>query len=49
VPVQRLGRPEDVAAAAVWLCGPGAGFVTGATLTVDGGLLAGMPPFARQQ
>jgi NAD(P)-dependent dehydrogenase (short-subunit alcohol dehydrogenase family) len=47
VPVRRLGRPEDVAAAAVWLCGPDAEFVTGTTLTVDGGLLAGMPPFAR--
>jgi NAD(P)-dependent dehydrogenase (short-subunit alcohol dehydrogenase family) len=38
-----------VAAAAVWLCGPDAGFVTGTTLTVDGGLLAGMPPFARPE
>jgi NAD(P)-dependent dehydrogenase (short-subunit alcohol dehydrogenase family) len=47
VPVRRLARPEEVAAAAVWLCGPHAGFVTGTTLTVDGGLLAGMPPFAR--
>jgi NAD(P)-dependent dehydrogenase (short-subunit alcohol dehydrogenase family) len=46
VPMRRLGRPEDVAAAVVWLCGPGAGFVTGATLAVDGGLLAGMPPFS---
>jgi NAD(P)-dependent dehydrogenase (short-subunit alcohol dehydrogenase family) len=47
VPMRRLARPEEVAAAAVWLCGPDAGFVTGTTLTVDGGLLAGMPPFAR--
>jgi NAD(P)-dependent dehydrogenase (short-subunit alcohol dehydrogenase family) len=47
LPVGRLGRPEDVAAAAVWLCGPDASFVTGTTLTVDGGLLAGMPTFAR--
>jgi NAD(P)-dependent dehydrogenase (short-subunit alcohol dehydrogenase family) len=46
LPIRRLGRPADVAAAAVWLCGPGAEFVTGATLAVDGGLLAGMPPFA---
>lgn len=43
-PVRRLARPEDVAAAVVWLCGPAAEFVTGNTLTVDGGLLAGMPP-----
>jgi NAD(P)-dependent dehydrogenase (short-subunit alcohol dehydrogenase family) len=47
VPVRRLGRPEEVAAAAVWLCSPESSFVTGATLTVDGGLLAGMPPFGR--
>lgn len=46
LPLQRLGRPEDVAHAAVWLCGPGADFVTGTTLAVDGGLLAGMPPFS---
>ena len=45
LPMQRLGRPEQVAAAAVWLCGPAADFITGATLAVDGGLLAGMAPF----
>jgi NAD(P)-dependent dehydrogenase (short-subunit alcohol dehydrogenase family) len=48
VPARRLGRPEEVAAAAVWLCGPHSTFVTGATLTVDGGMMAGMPSFARQ-
>jgi NAD(P)-dependent dehydrogenase (short-subunit alcohol dehydrogenase family) len=47
LPLQRLGRPEEVAAAVVWLCGPASSFVTGATLPVDGGLLAGMPPFSR--
>jgi NAD(P)-dependent dehydrogenase (short-subunit alcohol dehydrogenase family) len=47
LPAQRLGRPEEVAAAAVWLCGPDAAFVTGTVLTIDGGLLAGMPPFAK--
>lgn len=46
LPVRRLGSPEEVAAAAVWLCGRDAGFVTGTVLDVDGGLLAGMPPFA---
>ena len=45
LPVRRIGRPHEVAAAAVWLCGPDAGFITGATLPVDGGLLAGMPPY----
>ncbi|MPZ84319.1 MAG: SDR family oxidoreductase [Actinophytocola sp.] len=47
VPVHRLGRPAEIAAAAVWLCGADAGFLTGATIPVDGGLVAGMPPFAR--
>jgi NAD(P)-dependent dehydrogenase (short-subunit alcohol dehydrogenase family) len=46
LPARRLGSPEEVAAAAVWLCGPGAEFVTGTTVTVDGGLLAGMASFA---
>ncbi|WP_046768177.1 SDR family NAD(P)-dependent oxidoreductase [Jiangella alkaliphila] len=45
VPVHRLGTPDEVAAAALWLCGDQAAFVTGATLAVDGGLLAGQPPF----
>jgi NAD(P)-dependent dehydrogenase (short-subunit alcohol dehydrogenase family) len=48
LPVGRLGRPEEVAAAAVWLCSPESSFVTGSTLTVDGGMLAGMPPFSRR-
>lgn len=45
VPVHRLGTPDEVAAAALWLCGDQAAFVTGTTLVVDGGLLAGQPPF----
>lgn len=35
-----FGRPEDVAAAALYLAGPGARFTTGAVLTVDGGWTA---------
>ena len=38
IPMRRIGRPEDVAAAALYLCGEDAGYVTGATITVDGGL-----------
>ena len=36
-PLGRLGQPEEVAAAAVWLCSPEASFVTGHPLMVDGG------------
>jgi NAD(P)-dependent dehydrogenase (short-subunit alcohol dehydrogenase family) len=45
MPMRRIGRPAEVAAAAVWLCSDQASFVTGATLAIDGGKLAGTPPF----
>ena len=38
VPMKRLGRPEDVAAAVAFLCSEEAGYVTGQTLSVSGGL-----------
>ncbi|MFI5272789.1 MAG: SDR family NAD(P)-dependent oxidoreductase [Ktedonobacterales bacterium] len=41
VPLGRAGTPDEVAAAAVWLCSDYAAFITGATLPVDGGKLAG--------
>ena len=41
VPLQRVGRPEEVAAAVVWLCSDQASFITGAAIPVDGGKLAG--------
>jgi NAD(P)-dependent dehydrogenase (short-subunit alcohol dehydrogenase family) len=40
VPVQRVGRPEEVAAVVVWLCSDQASFITGATIPIDGGKLA---------
>lgn len=38
VPVGRLGTPDDIAAAALFLAGPQAGYITGETLNINGGL-----------
>lgn len=40
VPLRRLGFPEDMAAAVVWLCSDEASFVTGQCLAIDGGMTA---------
>jgi 3-oxoacyl-[acyl-carrier protein] reductase len=39
IPLQRLGTPEDVATAVLFLVSPGADYITGQTLHVDGGMV----------
>jgi NAD(P)-dependent dehydrogenase (short-subunit alcohol dehydrogenase family) len=39
-PLGRVGTPEEVAEAVVWLCSPAAAFITGVLLPVDGGFVA---------
>ncbi len=40
-PVGRMGQPEEVAEAVLWLCYDAASFVTGQAIPVDGGWIAG--------
>jgi len=37
-PMKRTGHPEEIAGAVLYLCSPSAGFTTGTTLSVDGGI-----------
>ncbi len=46
-PLGRVGEPEDIANAAVFLCSDDAAWITGVTLPVDGGLTAGSYRFNR--
>ncbi|MCB1034940.1 MAG: SDR family oxidoreductase, partial [Acidobacteria bacterium] len=39
IPLQRFGRPEEVAALVGFLCTEEAGYITGQTLRIDGGLI----------
>jgi NAD(P)-dependent dehydrogenase (short-subunit alcohol dehydrogenase family) len=45
MPLRRVGQPDEVAAAVLWLCSDEAAFITGTTLVIDGGMLAGTPQF----
>lgn len=40
IPLGRIGKPGDVSGASVFLCSPAADYITGAILTIDGGLTA---------
>jgi NAD(P)-dependent dehydrogenase (short-subunit alcohol dehydrogenase family) len=39
VPMARLGRPEEIADAVLWLCSSAASYVTGQSISVDGGFV----------
>jgi NAD(P)-dependent dehydrogenase (short-subunit alcohol dehydrogenase family) len=39
--LERMGKPEEIAEAVIWLCSDAASFVTGHAMAVDGGVLVG--------
>ena len=45
-PLQRIGEPDEIAGAAVFLASPAGSFMTGQTMVIDGGVTAGSPPSA---
>jgi NAD(P)-dependent dehydrogenase (short-subunit alcohol dehydrogenase family) len=49
MPMRRIGQVQEIAAAVVWLCSDQASYITGVTLPIDGGKLAGMAPFSQGQ
>lgn len=48
-PLQRIGEPDDIAGAAVFLASSASRFMTGQTLVIDGGVTAGMPTTALEE
>ena len=44
-PIGRLGEPEEIAAAVLWLCGPATSFVVGHSMVIDGGILTSLLAF----
>lgn len=45
-PLQRIGEPDEIAGAAVFLAAPAGSFMTGQTMVIDGGVTAGQPAAA---
>jgi NAD(P)-dependent dehydrogenase (short-subunit alcohol dehydrogenase family) len=43
-PIGRLGGPAEIAEAVLWMCSDRASFMTGQSLVLDGGFLAGPNP-----
>ena len=39
IPMERVGRPEEIANAVLWLCSDAASYVTGQSVSVDGGFI----------
>jgi NAD(P)-dependent dehydrogenase (short-subunit alcohol dehydrogenase family) len=48
MPMRRIGQPSEVSDAVVWLSSLASSFITGTTVTIDGGKMAGTPPFRAQ-
>ena len=47
-PLGRIGEPDEIAGAAVFLAAPASSFMTGQTIIIDGGVLAGAPAAAEE-
>ena len=41
IPLSRVGKPEEISSVVAFLCGPGASYITGEVIRVDGGLATG--------